>query len=32
MNKRYLSLGIKAVTNLDSILKNRDVTLLTKVI
>ena len=32
MNKRYLPLGIKAVTNLDSILKNRDVTLLTKVI
>ena len=31
MNKRYLPLGIKAVTNLDSILKSRDVTLLTKV-
>ena len=29
--KRYLPLGRKAMTNLDSILKNRDVTLLTKV-
>ena len=29
--KRHLLLGRKAVTNLDSILKNRDITLLTKV-
>ena len=29
--KRPLLLGRKAVTNLDSILKNRDITLLTKV-
>ena len=29
--KRHLLLGRKAVTNLDSILKSRDVTLLTKV-
>ena len=29
--KRRLLLGIKAMTNLDSILKNRDITLLTKV-
>ena len=29
--KRYLLLGRKVVTNLDSILKNRDITLLTKV-
>ena len=29
--KRGLLLGIKAMTNLDSILKNRDITLLTKV-
>ena len=29
--KRYLLLGRKAMTNLDSILKNRDITLLTKV-
>ena len=29
--KRLLLLGRKAVTNLDSILKNRDITLLTKV-
>ena len=29
--KRCLLLGRKAMTNLDSILKNRDVTLLTKV-
>ena len=28
--KRYLLLGRKAVTNLDSVLKSRDVTLLTK--
>ena len=28
-NKRCLLLGIKAMTNLDSILKNRDITLLT---
>ena len=31
MNKRYLLLGIKAVTNLDSIFKSRDIILLTKV-
>ena len=30
-NKRHLLLGRKAVTNLDSILKSRDVTLLMKV-
>ena len=29
--KRYLLLGRKAVTNLDSILKSRDITLSTKV-
>ena len=29
--KRHLLLGIKVMTNLDSILKSRDVTLLTKV-
>ena len=29
--KRRLLLGRKAITNLDSILKNRDITLLTKV-
>ena len=29
--KRHLLLGIKAVTNLDSILKSRDITLATKV-
>ena len=29
--KRHLLLGIKAMTSLDSILKSRDVTLLTKV-
>ena len=29
--KRYLLLGRKAMMNLDSILKNRDITLLTKV-
>ena len=29
--KRHLLLGRKAVTNLDSVLKSRDVTLLTKV-
>ena len=29
--KRYLPLGRKAMTNLDSILKNRDVTLQAKV-
>ena len=29
--KRYLLLGKKAMTNLDGILKNRDITLLTKV-
>ena len=29
--KRHLFLGRKAVTNLDSILKSRDITLLTKV-
>ena len=31
MNLRYLLLGKKAMTNLDSILKSRDITLLTKV-
>ena len=30
--KRYLLLGIKAMTNLDSILKNRGITLPTKVL
>ena len=30
-NKRHLLLGRKAVTNLDSILKSRDITLPTKV-
>jgi len=29
--KRHLLLGRKAMTNLDSVLKNRDITLLTKV-
>ena len=29
--KRHLFLGRKVMTNLDSILKNRDITLLTKV-
>ena len=29
--KRYILLGRKVVTNLDSILKNRDITMLTKV-
>ena len=29
--KRHLILGRRAVTNLDSILKSRDITLLTKV-
>ena len=29
--KRYLLLGRKAMTNLDSILKSRDITLLTQV-
>ena len=29
--KRHLLLGRKAVTNLDSILKSRDITLLTKI-
>ena len=29
--KRYLLLGSKAMTNLDSLLKSRDITLLTKV-
>ena len=29
--KRHLLLGIKAMTNLDSILKSRDITLPTKV-
>ena len=29
--KRHFLLGRKAMTNLDSILKNRDITLLTKV-
>ena len=29
--KRYLLLGRKVMTNLDSILKRRDITLLTKV-
>ena len=30
-NKRHLLLGTKAMTNLDSVLKSRDITLLTKV-
>ena len=30
-NKRHLLLGRKAMTNLDSVLKSRDITLLTKV-
>ena len=30
--KRHLLLGIKAMTNLDSILKSRDITLETKVL
>ena len=30
-SKRHLLLGRKAMTNLDSILKSRDITLLTKV-
>ena len=30
-SKSYLSLGRKALTNLDSVLKSRDITLLTKV-
>ena len=30
-HKKHLLLGRKAMTNLDSILKNRDITLLTKV-
>ena len=30
-NKRHLLLGRKAMTNLDSMLKSRDITLLTKV-
>ena len=30
-NKRYLLLGRKAMTNIDSILKSRDITLPTKV-
>ena len=29
--KRHLLLGRKAITNLDSILKSRDITLLTKI-
>ena len=29
--KRYLLLGRKAMTNLDSLLKSRDITLLTKI-
>ena len=29
--KRYLLLGSKAMTNLDSVLKSRDITLLTKI-
>ena len=31
VNKRHLLLGRKAMTNLDSVLKNRDITLPTKV-
>ena len=30
MKLRHLTLEVKAMTNLDSILKNRDITLLTK--
>ena len=30
-NKRHLPLGIKAMTNLDSIIKSKDITLPTKV-
>ena len=30
-NKRHLLLGSKAMTNLDSVLKSRDITLQTKV-
>ena len=30
-NKRHLLLGRKAITNLDSVLKSRDITLMTKV-
>ena len=30
--KRHLLLGRKAMTNLDSVLKSRDITLLTKVV
>ena len=30
--KRCLLLGIKAITNLDSILKSRDITLSTKIV
>ena len=30
-NKRHLLLGRKVMTNLDSVLKNKDITLLTKV-
>ena len=30
-NKRHLLLGREAITNLDSVLKSRDITLLTKV-
>ena len=30
-SKRHMLLGIKAMTNLDSILKSRDITLLTKI-
>ena len=30
INRRFLLLGRKAMTNLDSILKSRDITLLTK--
>ena len=30
-SKRHMLLGTKAVTNLDSVLKSRDITLLTKV-
>ena len=29
--KRYLPLGRKAITNIDSVLKSRDITLMTKV-
>ena len=30
-NKRHLLLGREAITNLDSVLKSRDITLMTKV-